>query len=119
MIIPSPAAAGFFFAYPMNSYTSIRNQNCPNRFCNFYQKNDGQNVLVHGKKQERLRCKGCKKTWVTRKNKLNYRLQSDEEKIKKVVELLNTGLSVRQIAHRSNLSPATIQRWKTKFIHNF
>lgn len=77
-----------------------------------------QNVVVHSKTPQRLRCKSCKKTWALRKNTAAYGLQSPEEKVQEVLRLLSLGVSIRLVAQRNDLSPSTIQRWKSKFIHN-
>ena len=99
----------------MEKYISIRDQYCSNQACSFYKQIGKQNIAIHGKKPERLRCTSCRKTWVLHKNGPDYYLKSDPEKIKKALELLSLGLTIRMIAKRCKASTSTIQRWKAKF----
>lgn len=99
----------------MNNYQSIRNQRCVNLDCPFYKKELGGNIVIHGKKYPRFKCKICKKTWVTTINSKTYRLKKDLEKIEFVNLLLEKGMSIREIALKVQISPTTVQRWKNKF----
>jgi transposase-like protein len=99
----------------MQNYISIREQHCHNQACVFYKKTGHQNIAIHGKMPERLRCTVCKKTWVAHKNQPHFGLKSSPEKIKKALELLNVGLSVRRVARRCQASTSSIQRWKQNF----
>jgi len=97
------------------SYVSLREQSCPNADCEMYEILDGKNVSVHGKKYERLQCKGCKSTWVSHKDAFNYRMRKDLETIQAALDFLDNGLSIRRTAKRVKVSPGTVQRWKNKF----
>lgn len=100
---------------------SIRDQICLNKRCLFYQKRLGGNVIVHGQKYSRFKCKGCKKTWVSTRHHFHYGIRKDLKKFELALELLRNGLSIRKIAQKVGVNPGTVQRWKKKqsIINNF
>lgn len=102
----------------MQKYISIRNQHCLNQDCQFYQQTGRQNIAIHGKTPERLRCTSCRKTWVVHKNTSDYYLKSDPKTISKALDLLGLGLTIRMVAKRCKVSVSTIQRWKRNLTQN-
>ncbi|OGJ49377.1 hypothetical protein A2335_00955 [Candidatus Peregrinibacteria bacterium RIFOXYB2_FULL_32_7] len=99
----------------MNNYLKIREQFCPNKFCEFFEKKFKGNVQIHSQKERRFKCSFCKKTWVEHKHELIFGLKSSKEKFESAKKFFDLGLSIRQIARRIKVSPGTVQRWKSKF----
>lgn len=98
----------------MNEYISIRDQVCPTKKCPFYGKRLEGNVVVHGQKYPRFKCKNCKKTWVSTRHHFRYGLRKDLRKFELALELFRQGLSIRKIAQKVGVTPGTVQRWKKK-----
>lgn len=99
----------------MNNSTSIRNQHCHNKNCDFYGLSLGNNVVIHSKKNRRFKCSNCGKTWVGHRNEPYFGLRISREKIELALALYKKGGSVRQIAREACISSSTIQRWKYIF----
>ena len=96
----------------MNEY--ITQQDCPNLSCANYGKHDDENIAVHDKKLNRLRCRLCGKTWSAHYKEFNYGLRSEQSSVRRAIELLRAGIPTRKIAGFVKVSPSTIQRWKTR-----
>gem|GEM_PF-5557224 len=82
--------------------------------CPYCQKQD---IAVHDRQTSRLRCRDCKKTWVTHRQALHYGLRTPEIKIRRALQLLCAGLSIRKIAELVQVSPSSVLRWKKKCKH--
>ncbi len=99
----------------MNDYSSIRDQQCPNKKCSLYGIRFGNKVVIHSKKDGRFKCSDCGRTWVEHKNDLYFGLRVSREKIELALVLYEAGRSVREIAREVQISPSTVQRWKSIF----
>lgn len=103
----------------MSEYASIRNQRCPNPFCRFHGQALAGNVIVHSQTARRMRCKACRKTWVTRRHEVTYGLRTAPETVSLGFALLKVQMSIRQVANEIQVSPSTVQRWKNRFKNQF
>lgn len=92
--------------------TTVRNQYCPNKACQFYGRKLCGNVVVHGRAYERFKCKACGKTWAASRCNGTYGLRSELWKLCSAQKMLEQGVSVRQVAEKVSVSPSTVQRWK-------
>lgn len=100
----------------MNSYTpSVRNQICPNKYCRFHELTLEGNIVVHGQKYPRFKCKACSKTWVIHRRESHYGLRKNPQNVISALKFLKEGLSIRKVAELVGVTPGTIHRWKTKF----
>ncbi len=91
-------------------------QSCPNQTCsNYGQSND---IAVHDHRRNRLRCRICGKTWSAHQKEFSFRLKTNPVKIRRALDMLNAGLSIRKIARLVDVSAGTVMRWKKK-LKNF
>lgn len=97
----------------MNEYIS-NSQKCPNNLCRHYEKTEQENVVIHDKKRNRYRCKSCGKTWVGHCKEVYFGLRTSPLKIQRALEMLKAGLTIRQVAELTKVSPSTIMRWKKR-----
>ncbi len=102
----------------MNEY--ISQQGCPNEDCSQYGKNDDDIVAIHDKKQNRLRCRTCDKTWSTHRQEFYFGLRTSPVKVRRVLDMLKAKIPIRKIAQLVEISSGTVMRWKKKArIFNF
>lgn len=87
---------------------------CPNLDCPARGKIGAGNVLSHGKKRERYKCKTCKKTFGARQGTMLAGLRKPEELIVIVVTLLAYGCPVQAIVHALGLDERTVARWQER-----
>lgn len=95
---------------------TLRGQTCPNNACEQYGEEGRGNIIIHSRKHQRFQCNRCKRSWVAHKNTLRYRLRTEIAAVQRATEWLAYGLSIRRTAHRLNVSPSTVLRWKKKFL---
>jgi transposase-like protein len=100
----------------MTTYTSIRDQFCPNVACSFFGAMLKGNIWVHSRKDARLKCKECSTTWVSHRQEPSYRLRVEQELFSRARALLESGMSVRRTARYVGVSPSTVQRWKGRIV---
>ena len=84
---------------------------CPNPDCSLYEKTGRGNVRLHSKKENRLRCRNCGKTFSARKGTLFYRRHYDEETITCVVTLLAYGCPAQAACQAFGLDERTVADW--------
>ncbi|MBU0578096.1 hypothetical protein KJ742_07420 [Patescibacteria group bacterium] len=96
----------------MNEY--ISQQSCRNKSCSNYGKNDKKSISVHDKKQDRLRCKLCGKTWSAHYKEFHYGLHTDLTKIRRAIDMIRAEIPIRKIARLIDVSAGTVMRWKKK-----
>lgn len=96
----------------MNEYAT--QQVCPNKSCDSYGKNDNAIISVHDRKQNRLRCRTCGKTWSAHYKEFHYGLRSEPAKVRRAIDLLKAKIPIRKIARFVKVSPNTVMRWKKK-----
>jgi len=102
----------------MEQTLTIRDQSCPNPSCTSFEEKGGKNVSIHSQKFKRVQCKLCRKTWVIHLRETHYRLRRTKEDVENAIQLLQKGLSLRQVSRRLQASPKTIHRWKNKYKSN-
>jgi transposase-like protein len=87
---------------------------CPNRDCPVRGKMGAGNLVSHGKKRERYKCKTCGKTFCARQGTMFVGLRKPEELIVIVVTLLAYGCPVQAIVHALGLDERTVARWQER-----
>jgi transposase-like protein/IS1 family transposase len=87
---------------------------CPNVDCSARGKIGGGNLVSHGKKRERYKCKTCGKTFCARQGTMFAGLRKSEELIVIVVTLLAYGCPVQAIVHALGLDERTVGRWQER-----
>jgi transposase-like protein len=87
---------------------------CPNLDCSARGKVEAGNLVSHGKKRERYKCKTCGKTFCARQGTMLVGLRKPEELIVIVVTLLAYGCPVQAIVHALALDERTVARWQER-----
>lgn len=87
---------------------------CPNLGCPARGKTGAGNLVSHGKKRERYKCKMCGKTFCARQGTMFVGLRKAEELIVIVVTLLAYGCPVQAIVHALGLDERTVARWQER-----
>jgi transposase-like protein/IS1 family transposase len=87
---------------------------CPKRDCPARGKRGVGNLVSHGKKRERYKCKTCGKTFCARQGTMFVGLRKPEELIVIVVTLLAYGCPVQAIVHALGLDERTVARWQER-----
>src|SRR6266478_3778479 len=87
---------------------------CPNLDCQA-RGNIGQgNIVSHGRKRPRYRCKTCGKTFSAKEGTLFAGLRKPTELIVMVVTLLAYGCPVQAIVHAFGLDERTVASWRDR-----
>src|SRR5579884_1426259 len=84
---------------------------CPNEKCSARGKRGAGNIVSHGKKRERYKCKTCGKTFSVHQGTMFEGLRKEEELIVVVVTLLSYGCPRQAIVHAFGLDERTVARW--------
>lgn len=84
---------------------------CPNPDCPLHGQTGQGNVRLHSKKENRLRCRNCNKTFAATTGTIFYRRRYDEELITRVVTLLAYGCPVQAICQAFWLDERTVAGW--------
>jgi transposase-like protein/IS1 family transposase len=87
---------------------------CPNLECPARGKMGAGNLVSHGKKRERYKCKTCGRTFCARQGTMLVGLRKPEELIVIVVTLLSYGCPVQAIVHALDLDERTVARWQER-----
>jgi transposase-like protein/IS1 family transposase len=87
---------------------------CPNVDCPARGKVGARNLVSHGKKRERYKCKTCGKTFGARQATMFTGLRKPEELIVIVVTLLAYGCPPQAIVHALGLDERTVARWQER-----
>jgi transposase-like protein len=87
---------------------------CPNVDCPARGKIGAGNLVSHGKKRERYKCKTCGKTFSVRQGTMFVGLRKPEELIVIVVSLLAYGCPLQAIVHAFDLDERTVARWQER-----
>lgn len=87
---------------------------CPNVDCPARGKIDAGNLVSHGKKRERYKCKVCRRTFSAHQGTMMEGLRKPEELIVLVVTLLAYGCPVQAIVHALDLDERTVARWQER-----
>ena len=84
---------------------------CPNPDCPRHGQTGQGNISLHSKKENRLRCRNCKKTFAATHGTIFYRRRYDETIITCVITLLAYGCPVQAISRAFELDERTIAAW--------
>src|SRR6266568_1002100 len=87
---------------------------CPNLDCPARGKTDGGNIVSHGKKRERYKCKVCRRTFSAHQGTMMEGLRKPEELIVIAVTLLAYGCPVQAIVHALGLDERTVADWRDR-----
>jgi transposase-like protein len=87
---------------------------CPNEACSARGKIGAGNLISHGKKRERYKCKICQKTFGVHQGTMMEGLRKPKELIVVVVTLLAYGCPVQTIVHALDLDERTVARWQER-----
>ncbi|MDP2643205.1 MAG: helix-turn-helix domain-containing protein [Candidatus Peregrinibacteria bacterium] len=90
----------------------LTQQGCPSRNCKSY--GNSNDVVLHDKKLNRLRCKVCGKTWSAHHLEFHFGLRTDTVKVRRAVDMLKAEIPIRKIARLVDVSAGTVMRWKKK-----
>lgn len=84
---------------------------CPNPDCSLHGQTGAGTISLHSKKENRLRCRNCNKTFAATKGTIFYRRRYDEDTITCVVTLLAYGCPVQAICRAFTLDERTVTAW--------
>ncbi len=87
---------------------------CPNLECIARGQVGQGNIVSHGRKRLRYRCKSCGKTFSAKEGTLFAGLRKPTEVIVLVVTLLAYGCPVQAIVHAFGLDERTVARWRDR-----
>lgn len=87
---------------------------CPNWDCPARGKTGAGNLVSHGKKRKRYKCKTCGKTFSVHRGTMLEGLRKEEELIVQVVTLLAYGCPRQAIVHAFELDERTVARWQER-----
>lgn len=84
---------------------------CPEPTCPFYGQTGQGNIGLHSKKENRLRCRKCHRTFAATTGTVFYRRRYDETTITRVVTLLAHGCPQQAACHAFGLDERTVAAW--------
>lgn len=87
---------------------------CPNLECNARGQVGQGNIIIHGRKRPRYRCKTCGKTFSAKEGTLFAGLRKPTELIVTVVTPLAYGCPVQAIVHAFGLDERTVAAWRDR-----
>lgn len=87
---------------------------CPNLDCMARGKIDEGNIVIHGKKRQRYRCKTCGKTFSARAGTMFEGLRKPQALLVIVVTLLAYGCPVQAIVQAFGLDERTVASWRDR-----
>lgn len=87
---------------------------CPNPDCPAKGQGGQGNIGVHSRKERRLICHVCRRTFSARQGTVFYRLQKDPTLVTQVVTLLAHGCPVQAIVAAFQLDERTVRDWFAK-----
>jgi IS1 family transposase len=89
-------------------------QFCPNLECTARGEVGQGNIVIHGRKRPRYRCKTCGKTFSAKEGTMFAGLRKPIELIVIVVTLLAYGCPVQAIVHAYGLDERTVANWRDR-----
>lgn len=84
---------------------------CPNPDCPLHGQTGQSNISLHSKKENRLRCRNCQKTFAATTGTIFYRRRYDEDTMTRVITLLAYGCPVQAICRAFSLDERTVRDW--------
>jgi hypothetical protein len=103
------------FSESKNKLMNPQLYSCQHKDCAKFGEVGANNLVIHSRKQERLKCKLCKKTFTLSKGTGFYRLRYDSKLIQIVLVLLAFGCPPRAINQAYGIDLRTIDRWIERF----
>ncbi len=94
----------------MNASTQF----CPNLACSARGQVGRGNLVIHGRKRPRYRCKICEKTFCAKEGTMFAGLRKPIEVIVIVVTLVAYGCPLQAIVHAYGLDERTVARWRDR-----
>ncbi|MCU0446996.1 MAG: hypothetical protein MUE85_19035 [Microscillaceae bacterium] len=88
---------------------------CQHKDCAKFGEVGANNLVIHSRKQERLKCKICQKTFTLSKGTGFYRLRYDPNLIKIVLILVSFGCPLGAIHQAYGIDMRTLDRWIGRF----
>lgn len=90
---------------------------CHNERCWAYARAGEGHIVIHSRKEQRYKCKRCKKTFSETKGTAFYRAHKPHELVVTVVTLLAYGCPMQAIVAAFSLDERTIARWQRESGH--
>ena len=87
---------------------------CPNLACPARGRIAAGNIVSHGKKRERYKCRMCKRTFSAHQGTMFEGLRKPEELIVIVLTLLSYGCPPQAAVHAFGLDERTVARWQKR-----
>src|SRR3989442_11391399 len=87
---------------------------CPNQQCMARGKIGQGNIVIHGRKRPRYRCKECGKTFSAQAGTMFAGLRKPTELVVVVVTLLAYGCPIQAIVHAYGLDERTVASWRDR-----
>lgn len=84
---------------------------CPTPDCPFYGQTGRGNIGLHSKKENRLRCRKCHRTFAATTGTIFFRRHYDETTITRVVTLLAYGCPTQAACHAFGIDARTVAAW--------
>src|SRR5271169_559009 len=94
--------------------TNASEQFCPNLECTSRGQIGQGNIVGHGSKRLRYKCKTCEKTFSARVGTAMEGIRCSEDDYVKVITLLAYGTPIQAIVHAFQIDERTIARWRDR-----
>src|SRR5437763_6817550 len=94
--------------------TDAYEQFCPNKECMSRGQIGQGNIVGHGSKRPRYKCKTCGKTFSARAGTALEVIRKSEDEYVKVITLLAYGTSIQAIVHAFKLDERTVVKWRDR-----
>ena len=94
--------------------TDASEQFCPNEECTSRGQIGQKNIVSHGSKRPRYKCKTCGKTFSARAGTALEGIRKSEDEYVKVITLLAYGTSIQAIVHAFKLDERTVAKWRDR-----
>jgi transposase-like protein/IS1 family transposase len=94
--------------------TDASEQFCPNEECMSRGQIEQGNIVSHGSKRPRYKCKTCGKTFSIRAGTALEGIRKPEDEYVKVITLLAYGTSIQAIVHAFKLDERTVAKWRDR-----
>src|ERR1700730_3269232 len=89
-------------------------QFCPNVECTSRGQSEQGNIVSHGTKRPRYKCKTCEKTFSTRAGTALEGIRHCEDDFVKVITLLAYGTTIQAIVHAFGMDERTVANWRDR-----
>lgn len=108
-----------FLVQALFTMTKAETQNaqdifCPNPECEASGQGNAGNIVSHGRKRPRYKCKRCGKSFSAKQGTMFAGLRSDSTLVVIVITLLASGCPVQAIVHAYGLDERTVADWRDR-----